>query len=220
MDGSCNGYQHLSALARDPYGGRATNLVPDDEPQDIYFEVAEFVSIRVQVDAQYREGDGREAARQLLGAKREPDRAKPQGRIDRSVVKPATMTTPYGVTRGRIYRQLLETDLIQSCKDPEKCARYLAKALEECIPDVAVEGSKIMKWLRAIARTLAKAGVGMAWTSPAGFPVIHEVREPKEVRLATAAPSLSKTIRHGKSTGGSRWTASSLTWFILSMPHT
>src|SRR5205823_436104 len=43
-----------------------------------------------------------------------------------------------------------------------------------------------MKWLRAIARILAKAGLGMAWTSPAGFPVVHEVREPKEVRLATA----------------------------------
>ena len=26
----------------------------------------------------------------------------------------------------------------------------------------------------------------MAWTSPAGFPVIHEVRESREVRLATA----------------------------------
>jgi DNA-directed RNA polymerase len=96
------------------------------------------------------------------------------------------MTTPYGVTRGTIYKQLLETDLIKSCKDPEKCARYLAKALEECIPDVAVVASKIMNWLRAVARTIAKAGVGMAWTSPAGFPVIHEVREPKEVRLATA----------------------------------
>ena len=34
--------------------------------------------------------------------------------------------------------------------------------------------------------TLAKAGVGMAWTSPAAFPVVHEAREPKEVRLATA----------------------------------
>jgi hypothetical protein len=51
------------------------------------------------------------------------------------------------------------------------------------IPDGAVEGSKIMKWLRAIAPTLAKAGVGMAWTSPAGLPVVHEVREPKEVFL-------------------------------------
>jgi DNA-directed RNA polymerase len=174
MDGSCNGYQHLSALGRDPHGGSAVNLVPDDYPHDIYLEVAEAVSIKVQIDAQYREGDEREAARQLLG------------KIDREVVKPATMTVPYGVTRGTIYEQLLDTKVIQSCKDPKKCARYLARILEESIPDVAVEAGKIMKWLRTIARTLAKAGLGMAWTSPAGFPVVHEIREPKEVRIATA----------------------------------
>ena len=28
MDGSCNGYQHLSAMGLDPIGGRATNLMP------------------------------------------------------------------------------------------------------------------------------------------------------------------------------------------------
>jgi DNA-directed RNA polymerase len=164
MDGSCNGYQHLSALGRDPYGGSAVNPVPDDYPHDIYLEVAEIVISRVQIDAQYRQGDEREAARQLLG------------KIDRDVVKPATMTLPYGVTRGTIYKQLLETKVIQSCEDPKKCARYLARILEESIPDVAVEAGKIMKWLRTIARTLAKAGLGM----------VHEIREPKEVRLATA----------------------------------
>src|SRR5207253_9618355 len=62
----------------------------------------------------------------------------------------------------------------------------LAKVLEETIPDVAEEASKIMKWLRAVARTMAKAGLDMAWTSPSGFPVVHEVREEREVRLATA----------------------------------
>jgi DNA-directed RNA polymerase len=174
MDGSCNGYQHLSALGRDPHGGAAVNLVPDDYPHDIYLEVAEIVSIRVQVDAQYRQGDEREAARQLLG------------KIDRGVVKPGTMTLVYGAKRGTIYEQLLKMKVIQSCEDPKKCARYLARILEESIPEVAVEASKIMNWLRTIARTLAKAGLGMAWTSPVGFPVVHEEREPKEVRIAVA----------------------------------
>jgi DNA-directed RNA polymerase len=174
MDGSCNGYQHLSALGRDPYGGSAVNLVPDDYPHDIYLEVAEIVSSKIKMDAQYRQGDDREAARQLLG------------KIDRDLVKPATMTIVYGATRGTISEQLLKTKVIQSCEDPKKCARYLARILEESIPDVAVEASKIMKWLRSIARTLAKAGMGMAWTSPAGFPVVHEIREPKEIRIATA----------------------------------
>src|SRR5438067_1442297 len=115
MDGSCNGYQHLSALSRDPYAGAATNLATDDDPHDIYWEVAEIAGIRVEFDAKHHTGDGHEEAVQLFG------------KIDRSTVKTPTMTTPYGVTRGRIYEQLLETKLIKSCKTPEKCARYLAK---------------------------------------------------------------------------------------------
>ena len=186
MDGSCNGYQHLSALGRDPHGGAAVNLVPDDYPHDIYLEVAEIVSIRVEFDARYREG--REARARQGEALRYDKEAALQllGKIDRDVVKPATMTVVYGATRGTIYEQLLDTKVIKSCQDPKKCARYLARILEESIPEVAVEAGKIMEWLRTIARTLAKAGLGMAWTSPAGFPVLHEIREPKEVRIATA----------------------------------
>jgi DNA-directed RNA polymerase len=98
MDGTCNGYQHLSALGRDLIGGRATNLVPAAEPADIYQEVADHVLLRLKKDldtareAQARQGEASsqeyaDVARQLLGL------------IDRSIVKHSTMTTPYGVTR-------------------------------------------------------------------------------------------------------------------------
>src|SRR5438270_622358 len=43
-----------------------------------------------------------------------------------------------------------------------------------------------MNWLRTIARTLAQAGLGMAWTSPAGFHVVHEIRN----RRKSASPCL------------------------------
>jgi len=174
MDGTCNGYQHLSAMGRDPIGGRATNLVPADEPEDIYQEVADHVSRRVQRDAANTGGTDADAARQLLG------------KIDRSVVKHATMTTPYGVTRGTIYKQLIESKPAKYCKDPKKCAGYLARVLEECIPEVAVEAGNIMKWLRNVARALAKANRGMMWTTPAGFRVVHETREPKTLRITTS----------------------------------
>jgi DNA-directed RNA polymerase len=55
----------------------------------------------------------------------------------------------------------------------------------ECIAEVAVEAGKIMKWMREIARKLAKANHGMAWTTPCGFHVVHESREPKPIRAAT-----------------------------------
>ena len=108
------------------------------------------------------------------------------GKIDRDLVKPATMTTPYGVSRGTIYEQLLETDAIKSCINPPECARYLAKVLEESIPEVAIEAGKIMVWLRNVAGILAKANRPVAWTTPTGFYVVHGVREPKAVRVTTA----------------------------------
>jgi len=173
MDGSCNGYQHLSALGRDPIGGRATNLMPGNEPEDIYQRVIDLADRRIEQDAKYP-GPDQDAARQL------------RGRMTRDDAKGATMTTPYGVTRGRICKMLMEGELIKSCKDPKKCARYLAKVLEECIPEVAVEAGKIMKWLRQLARIVAKANRGMEWTTTTGFCVVHETREAKKHRLATA----------------------------------
>jgi DNA-directed RNA polymerase len=207
MDGSCNGYQHLSAMSRDPIGGRATNLVPADHPQDIYQEVADPVSLQIQFDAEYaggeargrqaeasrREARGRQAEASRDEASRDDDRAAALellGKIDRSVVKPATMTTPYGVTRLRIYKQLLEVPPVKDCKEPKKCAQYLARVLEECIAEVAVEAGNIMEWLRDIARDLARANRGMVWTTPAGFRVVHENREPKTPRVTTADRTL------------------------------
>ena len=173
-------------MGLDAIGGSATNLLPGDQPEDMYREVADHVIIHIMIDAQY--GSGREArARQGEASSDDRDAAlELLGKIDRSTVKHATMTTPYGVTRGTIYRQLLEQEPVKSCKDPEKCARYLAKVLEECIPEVAVEAGNIMKWLRQLATALAKMNRGMAWTTPAGFPVLHEIREAKAIRVATA----------------------------------
>ena len=89
------------------------------------------------------------------------------------VVKHATMTTPYGVTRGTIYKQLLETEHVKSCINPPECARYLAKVLEESIPEVAIEAGKIMTWLQNAAYLLAKANRPVAWTAPTGAQPFH-----------------------------------------------
>jgi DNA-directed RNA polymerase len=174
MDGTCNGYQHLSAMGRDPVGGQATNLVPGDEPADVYQQVADQVERRMRRDAENSEGVNAGLARQLLG------------KIDRDLAKHPTMTTPYGITRGTIYEVLLESDIIKGCKDPKKCALYLARVFEECVREVAVEAGRIMKWLRDIANALGKKNRGMVWTTPVGFRVVHESREPKALRIATA----------------------------------
>ena len=55
---------------------------------------------------------------------------------------------------------------------------------------MAVEAGNIMKWLRELARVLAKANRGMVWTTPTGFRVVHETREPKTQRIATSDRTL------------------------------
>jgi len=197
MDGSCNGYQHLSAMGLDPIGGRATNLMPfreaqaraerergsakpqgkgevsSNDPEDIYQWVSDLVCRRMHVDAAGN-GLNAEIARQLLAV------------MDRELAKNATMTTPYGVTLRTIYKALCEKGAIQALKDSEKCAMYLAKLLVECIPEVGVEAGRIMEWLREVAGIIAKQNRSMMWITPAGFVVLHENRKPKVVRLATA----------------------------------
>jgi DNA-directed RNA polymerase len=173
MDGSCNGYQHLSAMGLDPIGGRATNLTGSEDPEDIYQWVSDLVCRRMEVEIT-RKRPNAEIARQLLPI------------MHRALAKNATMTTPYGVTLRTIYEKLCDKDEIKPLKDPEKCAMYLAKLLVECIPEVAIEAGRIMEWLREMAGIIAKAKRGMMWTTPVGFLVLHENRKPKEVRLATA----------------------------------
>lgn len=44
QDGSCNGLQHYAALGRDVIGATSVNLLPCEEPQDVYSGVAQQVS--------------------------------------------------------------------------------------------------------------------------------------------------------------------------------
>ena len=47
VDGTCNGLQHIAALMRDEALARATNVLPDNVPRDIYSEVAQEVRQRM-----------------------------------------------------------------------------------------------------------------------------------------------------------------------------
>ncbi len=169
MDGTCNGLQHLSAMGRDSMGGKATNLMPGDKPEDIYQEVANYVIHRIEADA----AAGKEEARTW------------QGKIDRNLVKRSTMTTPYGVTPAGIRGQLIQDGFTSHLQDKWIGATYLTPILEECISEVVIKGKEIMDWLKQVARSLAEADSGLCWTTPTGFSVVHEYRKGKASRIVT-----------------------------------
>ena len=179
LDATCNGLQHFSALGRDPEGGRWTNLIPGQAPEDIYRVVARLLKEEI-VDPLAAAGD---AIAKLWAAK---------DAITRKLVKPATMTTPYGVTEVGIKRQLIayiDENLKTHFPKAGIAAKWLAPRLQLVIGSVVVKAVEIMTWLREIADLMAEANRGLAWMTPIGLPVVQERRKPKERRIPTLAHS-------------------------------
>ena len=151
MDGTCNGFQHLSAMLRDRPGAEATNLLPDISPKDIYTIVMERLRKRIE-DQVKSHGQGKLAKQwRRLG-------------IDRDLVKPGTMTTPYGAKwktkRDQLTDFLLETKMDTPVLrgDPLKAielAEYLVSPLDICIKEICKAHSEIEEWLKKVAETLA-----------------------------------------------------------------
>jgi len=90
LDATCNGYQHVSALLRNPKLARFVNVIPSQRPKDLYREVA-------QVAREKHSDDVRE----FLDEHLVPSLAdKAFKRIfDRKLAKQPTMTRVYGAVR-------------------------------------------------------------------------------------------------------------------------
>lgn len=189
MDGTCNGLQHLSALGRDPEGGRWTNLVPGPKPEDIYQEVANRLKPQVEQDAR----QGHEIAKRLLEAQA----------IDRKLVKGPTMTMPYGVRIDGIRRQLmavLRDRFREQFPDRVEVAAYLAEHLDSATREVVVKASGVMEWLREQVKALGKKRRFVSWVTPTGFPVAHKYPHTvvRRILTMTSALTLRKPNPNGK----------------------
>lgn len=138
VDGSCNGIQHLSALSLDAKAGAYVNLVPSDQPSDIYARVAEEVieqchTLRAYL-TQPTSGSDSESSpsspspvssgppdlkERSLDNRKKKYQPNPQREaefaqqwldygIDRSLCKRPTMILPYGGTRDAVERYVDE----------------------------------------------------------------------------------------------------------------
>jgi DNA-directed RNA polymerase, mitochondrial len=166
MDGSCNGLQNFSALLRDSVGGKATNLVPQEKPADIYTEVAKVVAARVRQDA-------------LQG---NPLAIIWDGNITRKMVKQPVMTLPYGATLNGMKGQI-DAAMRKNCptlfprNETWAAATYLAGVTYESIGQVVIAARSAMDWLREVAKLAAREDYPVRWTSPMGLPIVQDYRE-------------------------------------------
>lgn len=174
-DGSCNGLQHLSAILRDERGGKATNLIPSDLPQDIYTEVAEETTRKVTAD-------GHELAQKCL-----------QFGIDRKLAKRPVMIVPYSGTRHacRAYIEEAIQDKIKNGAenifgdDLFEVSNYLSGHIWESIAGVIVSARRVMDYVKDIADIYADRGQHMEWVTPTGWLVLQQYNETEAKRIKT-----------------------------------
>lgn len=183
LDGSNSGLQHYSAALRS-LEGTYVNLVPSDQPADIYQAVADLVFNAVLADA--AEGD-------LLATK-----VLAQG-ITRSIVKRNVMTFAYSSGQYGFKHQLLD-DLMSplnlavlagtyesnpyAMENEEghmdggyRAAGYLAKHTWKAVNTLVKQASEGMRFFQQCAQVLAHEAKPLLWYTPVGLPVLHRYDE-------------------------------------------
>lgn len=208
MDGSCNGLQHYAALGRDVVGGKAVNLCPTDEPQDVYVGVMEEVIRRVSEEAQrsldFDINDVDSLTRKQKKALMNHRAAKlVDGLIDRGVVKRTVMTSVYGVTyigaRQQIQEKIVQkleqqgVDIDEVSHEVFQACGYLARVTMDVMGDLFTGAKGTMNWLTSCARLISQHGYPVAWISPIGLPAIQPYRQKKSATLVTLMQTVTLT---------------------------
>jgi DNA-directed RNA polymerase, mitochondrial len=174
-DGSCNGLQHLSAILLDERGGKATNLIAGDLPQDIYTQVAEETTRKIKQD-------DTELARKCL-----------EFGIDRKICKRSVMIVPYSGTRHACREYIAEAieERIEKGQanpfgdDLFEVSHYLSIHVWDAIADVIVSARKVMKYLKDVSAVYAEHNTQMEWITPTGWLVLQNYSETDSKRIKT-----------------------------------
>ena len=175
-DGSCNGLQHLSAILRDEQGGRATNLIPSNLPNDIYSDVALEVQKKVEVEA----AQGNELAKQIL-----------EFGIDRKLTKRPVMIVPYNGTRFSC-RDYIEQAIKEKVEkgvhapfDTFDASLYLSNHVWDSISVVISSARKVMDFVGDIGKAYAEKKIPMEWMTPLNFLVVQDYPDLNKRRIKT-----------------------------------
>lgn len=193
LDGTCSGLQVLSAMGLDPVGGKAVNLMPGPRG-DIYQDVADAVNRAIEADV---EAGVQEALEW-------------RGNVSRKTVKRGVMTTPYGVTKAGMRKQLVTDKMIPAgAEAATRSATYLGNKIDEAMLATAVSAREIMAWLQDTAGRLAKAGLPLEWHVPTGmrirqaYPQTHEVQiRTLDDRLVIHEPNENGALNKGEQMRG------------------
>jgi DNA-directed RNA polymerase, mitochondrial len=164
LDGSCSGVQHLAMMMRDESAAEHVNLVPHDEPRDIYQLITDRVVERLKAS-------GDEWADWWLW----------WTEIKRKLIKRPAMTFAYSVTPYGMAQQIIEahSELRADSNWPtDVAARYLAKHIMAVSEETLPRPAAAMKFIRKLAEECADKGKILEWVTPTGLPWANRYHEP------------------------------------------
>lgn len=187
VDGTCNGIQHLSALTRDKVAGSYVNLVPGDEPQDIYKFVAR--NLQAELEDLVRVGGIDADHAQWWLELTDYD-------LPRTLTKRQVMVLPYGGTRDsffgytRAWLKEYHPKLLEGLTDEDKDELkdrivFMSSRMWGTVNSVVYGGMKVMEWLQKVAKQAAIANQPIYWKVPSGFVVrqFYGLNREKQVDL-------------------------------------
>jgi DNA-directed RNA polymerase len=182
MDGTCNGFQHFSAMLRDEQLAALTNVAPADEPGDLYSHVAEWINASIEKD-----GD-----RKI--ARRKDDYLQ---MAERKLAKAVVMIIPYGATAGGIEAKVRDYIIenggkrdwgprfglterparwkigARGRKEIDLAAEYFARQFTETLKERLPRAWKIREWLQECCDLVVARKRPFVWMSPIGLPVLQ-----------------------------------------------
>ena len=160
LDGSCNGFQHYSALLCDETGAALVNLTNTKLPSDLYGVITEELNRRIT---------------------RNTDNTLGTQLYDRALVKSVVMPLPYGITiRGAslaIQNQLQTNDW--------DLIRAITKEVLEIADHYINSYKELTTWLKQCSDLFAQADTPVHWITPVGFPVMQPYTLFKEESVKT-----------------------------------
>lgn len=173
VDGTCNGIQHLSAIIRDEVAGQYVNLIPSEEPQDIYKFVARELQEKLEEIAASGGDEGRLAQWwiDLCG-----------GELPRSLTKKQVMVLPYGGTMDSFFthtrdwlaeRLPVEGLSAEERAENSKRVTFLASHMWASVKENIRPAIEVMGWIKGCAKVAAHSNQPIYWTVPSGFVVRH-----------------------------------------------
>ncbi|QXP44071.1 putative DNA-dependent RNA polymerase protein [Stappia phage SI01] len=202
LDGSCNGLQNFSAMLRDEVGGRATNLVPQSKPADIYALVGAVCGKKIRRAVANPSTDPEDANHVRIMATwgQFLDRYGNGDALPRSLPKRPVMTLPYGATRQSctqyIYAGILKIDGAYG-RDKNgvksgvfedarfQAATALTPLMWDSIGEVVIAARHAMTWLQKCAGVVGKQNSAIFWDTPDGFPVWQAEYQTEDIRVRT-----------------------------------